>query len=112
MSRKHKKVSATLIYIKHFLILASAITGQISISDLGSLISIRIGITSSAVGLKVCSITAGVKKEKSIIKKKKKKHGKIVLLAKTKINNIEVLISKGLIESNIGLVDIKKFWLT
>ena len=73
-----------------------------------SLISIRIGITSSAIGLKVCSITAGIKNEKSIIKKKKKKHDKILLLAKTKINNIEVLISKGLIESNIGLVDIKK----
>ena len=33
----------------------------------------------------------------SIIKKKKKKHDKIVLLAKTKLNTIEVLISKVLI---------------
>ena len=34
---------------------------------------IPIGIISSAVGLKICAITAGIKKYKSIIKKKKKK---------------------------------------
>ena len=45
-------------------------------------------------------LTVGIKKCKSIIKKKKKKHGKIVLLAKSKLNSIEVLISKALIDSN------------
>ena len=34
--------------------------------------------------------------------KTKKKHGKIVLLAKSKLNSIEVLISKALINSNIS----------
>ena len=47
-------------------------------------------------------ITAGIKKYKSIIKKKKKKHDKIVLLAKTKLNTIEALVSKTLIISNIS----------
>ena len=37
-----------------------------------------------------------------MIKKKKKKHDKIVLLAKSKLNSIEVLISKALIDSNIS----------
>ena len=41
-------------------------------------------------------------KDKSIIKKKKKKHDKVVLLAKTKLNSIEVLTSKALINSNIS----------
>ena len=81
MSRKHKKVCTTLNYIEHFLILASTITGCVSISAFASLIGIPIGITSSAIGLKICAITAGIKKYKSIIKKKKKKHDKIVLLA-------------------------------
>ena len=40
--------------------------------------------------------------EESIIKKKKKKHDTIVLLAKSKLNSIEVLISKALIDSNIS----------
>ena len=52
MSRKHKKVYTTLNYIKHFLILASAITGCISISAFASLLGMAIGRTSSAVGLK------------------------------------------------------------
>ena len=39
---------------------------------------------------------------KSIIKKKKKKHDEIVLIAKTKLNSTEVLISKALIDSNIS----------
>ena len=58
---------------------------------------IAIGTTSSATGLKLCAITAGIKRYNSIIKKRKKKHDKIVLLAKSKLNNIEVLISKVLI---------------
>ena len=37
----------------------------------------------------------------SKIKKKKKKHDKIVLLTKSKLNRIEVLISKTLIDSVI-----------
>ena len=45
---------------------------------------------SSAIGLKLCTVTVAIKKYKSIIKKKKKKHDKIVLLAKTKLNSIEV----------------------
>ena len=102
MSKKHKKVCTTLNYIEHFLILASTITGCISISAFASLLGIPIGITSSAIGLKICAITAGIKKYKSIIKKKKKKHDKIVLLAKSKLNSIEVLISKALIDSNIS----------
>ena len=72
MSKKRKKVCTTLIYTEHFLILASIITGCISISVFTSLIGIPIGITRSAIGLKICAITGGIKKYKSIIKKKKK----------------------------------------
>ena len=60
-----------------------------------------IGIRSSAVGLKICAITAGIKKYKTVIQKKKKKH-KIVLLAKNKVVSIELLISRALINSYIG----------
>ena len=94
MSEKHKKVCTTLNYIEHFLILTFTITGCVSISTFASLIGIPIGITSSAIGLKTCAITAGIK---SIMKKKKKEHDKTVLLAKSKLNIIEVLISKALI---------------
>ena len=67
ISKKHKKVCVSLNYIEHFLILASTITGCVSISAFASLIGIPIGITSSAIGLKICAITTGTKKYKSII---------------------------------------------
>ena len=59
------------------------------------------GIASSTVGLKICVMTAGIKKYKSIIKKKRKMHNKTVLLAKTKLDKIEVLISKSLNDSYV-----------
>ena len=57
MSRKHKKICATLNYIEHFLILAATITGCTSISDFASLLGIPIRITSSAIaaGIKIIS---------------------------------------------------------
>ena len=67
-----------------------------------SLIAIPLVIKSSEIQLKTCSITAGIKKYKSVIKKKKKKHDKIVLLAKWKLNGIGVLIFKVLIDSDIS----------
>ena len=66
------------------------------------MVGIPIGITSSTIGLTICVITAAIKKYKSIIKKKKKKHDKIVLLAKSKFNSTGVLISKVLTDSNIS----------
>ena len=54
------------------------------------------------IRIKIFPITTGIKKYKSIIKKNKKKHDKIVSLAKSKLNRIEVLIFKSLIDSNIN----------
>ena len=85
MIKKHKKVCATLNYFEHSLILASTITGCIPISVIASLTGIPIGITNSVIRLKICAITAGIKNYKSIIKKKKQKHDKIVLLQKSKL---------------------------
>ena len=62
----------------------------------------RIRITGSAVGIKICAITARIKKYNSIIKKKKKKHDKIVLLGRDKLSTKEVLIYKALIDSYIS----------
>ena len=60
--KNHKKVCTALNYIENFTILGSAITGCVSISAFASLVVIPIGITSSAIGLKLCAITAAIKK--------------------------------------------------
>ena len=71
MSKKHKKLCRVLYYIDHSLIAISIITGWVSI--LASLAGIPIVITSSAIGLKICVIMVGIKKFKSIVKKKKQR---------------------------------------
>ena len=102
MNEKYKKTCQYLNYVEHLFILASAVTGCVSISAFAPLVAIPLGITTSTVGIKICAITAGIKKYKSIIKKKKMKHDKIVLLEKDKLNSIEVLISKALINSYVS----------
>ena len=89
INNKQKKVFTTL----------TVVTGCISTYAFASLFGIPTGIKSSAIGLKISAITAEIKNYKSIIKqKKKKKCHKIVLLAKSKLNDIVVLISKALIQ--------------
>ena len=102
MNKQHKKVCRVLNYIDHLLILIPTVTGYVSIFAFAFLVGITIGNTRSEIGLKILVVTAGIKKYKSIIKKKKKKHDKIVFLARFKLNSIEVLISKFLIDSNIS----------
>ena len=58
MSKEGKRVSTTLNFIEHFFILASTVTGCISISAFASLIGIPLGIASSVIGLKICAIAA------------------------------------------------------
>ena len=70
------------------------VTGCILISTLVFLLGIPIGITSSAIGLKICAITTGIKNYKSIAKIKKEKHDKTVSLAKARLTRLEVLICK------------------
>ena len=48
------------------------------------------------------AICTQIKVFELIIKKKRKKHDEIVLLAKSKLSSIEVLISKALIDANIS----------
>ena len=74
MIKKHKKICVTLNYIEYFLTLASGVSGCISISTFASLLNISIGNTTSDRGLKIGSVSAGIKTHKSIIKKNKKKH--------------------------------------
>ena len=102
MSKKYKKTCKYLNYVEHFLILASAVTGCVSLFAFVSLVAIPVGITSSAVGIKNCVTTAVIKKYKSIIKKKKNKHDKIVLVGKAKLNTIDVLVSKASVDSYIS----------
>ena len=58
MSKKTWKVCRALNYFEHFLIFISAVIDCVSICTFPSLVGVPVGITISAVGLKICAITA------------------------------------------------------
>ena len=70
LSKKHENVFRVFNYTDQSLIVISTITGCVSISAFASLVGIPVGITSFVIGLKVCVISARIKKYESIIKKK------------------------------------------
>ena len=65
ISTNYKKV---LNYNEHLLILFSTVTGYFSVFAVASSFGIPIGITRSAIGLKICVITAAIQKYKSTVK--------------------------------------------
>ena len=73
MCNKHKKVCGFFNFIEQLLILVSTVTGCVSIPAFASIVGIiLIEIMSFAIELKICVITAAIKKYKSIINKKEK----------------------------------------
>ena len=61
ISEKYKKTCKYLNYVEHLLILVSTVTGCVSISTFASVVCVPVGSMSSAVGIKICSITGGIK---------------------------------------------------
>ena len=86
MHVKYKKICKYLNYVEILLILVSTVTGCVSISTFALLVSVPVGITNFAVGIKICATIAGIKKFKSIIKKSKRRKSIIKYWCKEKIS--------------------------
>ena len=101
-SKKLSKDASAFDYIDKVLIILSATSGEVSIIWLTSVVGAPVGIASARFTL-IFSITTGiVKKLLSITRNKKKKHDKILILAKSKLNGIEILVSQALIDLEIS----------
>ena len=86
-SKKLSKYVTTFDYIDKMLIVLSATTGGVSIISFTSVVGAPVGIASASFTL-IFSLTTGmVKKLLSITRNKKKKHDKILMLAKSKLNS-------------------------
>ena len=82
-SKKLSKYVAVFDYIDQALIVLSATSGGVSIISFTSIIGAPVGIASASFTL-IFSLTTGiVKKLLSITRNKKKKHNKILMLAKS-----------------------------
>ena len=87
------------------LIVLSITSGSIYIASIATVIGAPVGIVSASVSL-AFSISTGIIKELlKTTRKKKKKHNKIVMLARSKLNSIESKISEALINNKISHED-------
>ena len=101
-STKLSKYVAAFHCIDKILIVLSAITGEVSICSFTSVVGAPVGIVSASFAL-IFSLTTGiVKKLLSTTGNEKKKQDKISMLAKSKLNSIETLISQALIDMGIS----------
>ena len=99
MSKNLSKYIASLEYFGKSLIVLSIATGSISIASFATIIGAPVGIVSASCSL-AFSITSGfVKKFLKTKRNEKKKHNKIVMLARSKLNSIENKISEALINN-------------
>ena len=77
---------------KIFIVLPTSF-GSLSIASHATVVGIPVGLAGASLTV-VFSLTTGiVKKLLNVTRKKKKKHNKIVMLAKSKLNSIENLMS-------------------
>ena len=101
-SKKLNKYITTFDYIDKILVGLSATTGGVSIISFSSVTGAPVGIASASFTL-IFSLTTGiVKKLLNITRNKKKKHDKILMLAKSKLSSIDTLISQALINMDIS----------
>ena len=101
-SKKLNKCVTAFDYIEKILIALSATTSGVSIISFTSISGSPVGIASASFIL-IFSLTTGiVKKLLNITRNKKKKHDKILMLAKSKLNSIETLIYQALIDIEIS----------
>ena len=101
-SKKLSKYVAAFDYIDKILIVLSATIGGVSICSFTSVVVVPVGIASASFTLSFSLTTGIVKKLLSITRNKKRKHNKILMLAKSKFNSIETLITQALIDIEIS----------
>ena len=105
MSKNLSKYIDFFDYLDKSLIVLSVATGSVSTASFATAIGAPVGIMSASCSL-VFSITTGfVRKFFKTIRNKKKKHNKIVMLARSKLNSIESKISEALINNEISHED-------
>ena len=99
MSKKISKYISFFDYFDKSLIVLSVTSGSVSIASSAKVIGIPIGITSASFSLTFSLCTGLVKEVLKATRNKKKKHDKIVMLARSKLSTIESKISEALMNN-------------
>ena len=101
MSKRLSKYIASFEYFDKSLIVLSVVTGSISIASFATVIGAPVVIMSASCSL-AFSVTKGFVKTFLKATRNKKKHNKIVMLARSNLNSVESKISQALINNEIS----------
>ena len=105
MSKRLSKYIASFDYFDESLIALSVTTGSISIGSFETVIGAPAGMASASFSLAFSISTGIVKTLLKTTRNKKKKHNKVVMLARSKLNSIETKTSEALINNEISHED-------
>ena len=100
--KKLNKYLVSFDYLDKIFITLSASFGTLSIASYAAVVGIPVGTAGSSLTL---IFTIGTSINKSLLKvtkKRKKKHNKIITLAKSKLNTIDTLLSSAINDSKIS----------
>ena len=101
-SKKLNKCVTTFDYLDKILIVLSSTSSRVLIISFTSIVGAPVGIARASLTL-IFSLTIRiVKKLLNITRNKKKKHDKILMLAKSKLNSSEILISQALLDLDLS----------
>ena len=100
--KKISKYVSGFYYIDKVLIVLSTASSGVCITSCASVVGVPVGIARASFTLIFTLITGIIKKLLSITRNKKKKHDKILMLAKSKLDSIETLVSQALIDTDIN----------
>ena len=101
-SKKLSKYATIFDYIDKVLNVLSATSGGVCIISFVSVVGAAVGTAGASFTVILSLPTGIIKKLLSITRNKKKKHDKVLMLAKSKLNNIEALVSQALIDMEIS----------
>ena len=105
MSKNLSKYIASFEYFDKLLIVLSVATGGISVASIATVIRASVGKMSVSCSLAFSISTVFVKRFVKSTRNKKKKHNKIVMLARSKLNRKESKVSEALINNEISHED-------
>ena len=97
-----KKLSKHVSAFDYIDIVLNATSGAVSFILFTSVVGPPVGVASASFTLFFSLTTGIIKKLLSITRNKNKKHDKIFMLAKSKLNSIETLVSQTLIDMEIS----------
>ena len=101
MSKRLSKYIVSFDYFHKSLIVLSATSDRISIASFATITGTPIGIARASLSLVFSLSTGLVKKLLKITRNKKKKHNKIIMLARSKLNSIESNKSEAFMNNKI-----------